>query len=164
MESGTPETRSNAWNEQAKYQLLLRIIAQTKENRPIKWDLINMPGRTTKSLQNMWTRINKEVQELEAQNEGEGSGVATPRKSSAKKSAGRGRPKKSDPIVPEEADDEEDVAPIPFKLASKKKRESLLEDEVSDIKRMKTEDDDVLLRAFKSEDGILDGFGDGDEC
>lgn len=41
-----------------------------------------MPGRTTKSLQNMWTKINKSVADLEeAQNAGGGTiAVKTPTK------------------------------------------------------------------------------------
>jgi hypothetical protein len=49
-------------------QFLLHIIAQLKgdNNKAISWNKINMPGRTTKSLQNMWTKINKTISEMEA--------------------------------------------------------------------------------------------------
>lgn len=49
-------------------QFLLHIIAQLKgdNNKAICWGKINMPGRTTKSLQNMWTKINKTIAEMEA--------------------------------------------------------------------------------------------------
>lgn len=51
-------------------QFLLHIIAQLKgdNNKAISWNKINMPGRTTKSLQNMWTKINKTISEMEAAN------------------------------------------------------------------------------------------------
>lgn len=49
-------------------QFLLHIISQLKgdNNKAISWNKINMPGRTTKSLQNMWTKINKTISEMEA--------------------------------------------------------------------------------------------------
>lgn len=48
-------------------QFLLHIIAQLKgDGKAISWSKINMPGRTTKSLQNMWTKINKTIAEMEA--------------------------------------------------------------------------------------------------
>jgi hypothetical protein len=60
----------------------LRIVAQLKEDgRSIKWEKINLPGRTVKSLQNMWTKINKQIADFEAQeNNGEPTPVKTPRK------------------------------------------------------------------------------------
>jgi hypothetical protein len=52
-----------------------------EDGRPIPWSKINMPGRTTKSLQNMWTKIQKEAAALD---DGEETPVATPRKSTRK--------------------------------------------------------------------------------
>ncbi|KAH7149950.1 hypothetical protein B0J13DRAFT_673714 [Dactylonectria estremocensis] len=84
------EGKALPWTEEAKNQFLLRIIGQFKEDgKQINWSRVDMPGRTTKSLQNMWTKINKLVSELEEKN-GAGEGtptkkVATPRKPRAKK-------------------------------------------------------------------------------
>lgn len=45
----------------------------------IKWEKINIPGRTVKSLQNMWTKINKQISDFEArENSGEGSVPVVP--------------------------------------------------------------------------------------
>ncbi|KAL7899253.1 hypothetical protein HDV63DRAFT_335198 [Trichoderma sp. SZMC 28014] len=88
MDPETPEKSSGAWSESAKYEFLLRIISQLKEDgRSIKWEKINLHGRTVKSLQNMWTKINKQIADFEAtQNNGEPTPAKTPRK--------RGPPKK----------------------------------------------------------------------
>jgi hypothetical protein len=49
-----------------QFQFLIRIVAQLRENgRTINWQKINMPGRTVKSMQNMWTKINKMIAEAE---------------------------------------------------------------------------------------------------
>ncbi|QLI64489.1 Hsp90 co-chaperone [Metarhizium brunneum] len=56
------------WTEEAKFQFLIRIVAQLRENgRSINWQKIDMPGRTVKSMQNMWTKINKMIAEVEAE-------------------------------------------------------------------------------------------------
>ncbi|KAL6836391.1 hypothetical protein J3E69DRAFT_27474 [Trichoderma sp. SZMC 28015] len=92
MDCGQLEKGSSAWTEDAKFQFLLRIVAQLKgDGRGIKWEKINIPGRTVKSLQNMWTKINKQINDFEArENSGEGSLVipTRPRK--------RGPPRKKD--------------------------------------------------------------------
>jgi hypothetical protein len=71
----------------SQFQFLLRIVAQLKEDgRSIKWEKINLPGRTTKSLQNMWTKINKQIADFEAQeNSGEATPAKTPRKRGPRK-------------------------------------------------------------------------------
>ncbi|PNP45878.1 hypothetical protein TGAMA5MH_02618 [Trichoderma gamsii] len=91
MDPETPEKSGVIWTEAAKYQLLLRIIAQLREDgRTIKWDKINFPGRNVKSMQNIWTRINKQIADLDTQeNNGEPTPVKTPRK--------KGQPKKKAP-------------------------------------------------------------------
>lgn len=65
-----------------QYQFLLRIVAQFKEDgKQINWSRVGMPGRTTKSLQNMWTKINKQVNDLEEKhNNGISDYPATPTK------------------------------------------------------------------------------------
>ncbi|KKP05033.1 hypothetical protein THAR02_02820 [Trichoderma harzianum] len=92
MDCGQQEKGSSAWTEDAKFQFLLRIVAQLKgDGRGIKWEKIVIPGRTPKSLKNMWTKINKQINDFEArENSGEGFLVvpATPRK--------RGPPRKKD--------------------------------------------------------------------
>ena len=70
-----------------KFQFLLRIVAQLKEDgKSINWQRLNMPGRTTKSLQNMWTKINKAVADLE---ETSGSGTTSPAKTPTKRTPTR---------------------------------------------------------------------------
>lgn len=60
-------------------QFLLRIISQYRsEGKSISWSKIEMPGRTTKGLQNMWTKINKTIDELDAQQQNGGNAPATP--------------------------------------------------------------------------------------
>ncbi|KAL7963342.1 hypothetical protein V8C34DRAFT_89345 [Trichoderma compactum] len=92
MDCGQQEKGSSAWTEEAKFQFLLRIVAQLKgDGRGIKWEKITIPGRTAKSLKNMWTKINKQINDLEArENSGEDFVVvpAKPRK--------RGPPRRKD--------------------------------------------------------------------
>ncbi|OAA61486.1 hypothetical protein ISF_05565 [Cordyceps fumosorosea ARSEF 2679] len=55
------------WTDEARFQLLLRVIAQLQRSgQGIKWDEINLPGRTQKSLQHQWAKIKLQVAELEA--------------------------------------------------------------------------------------------------
>lgn len=69
-----------------QFQFLLRIVAQLKEEsgRSISWTKLNMPGRTTKSLQNMWTKIQKDIAALETGGDGDAAG--TPKKAARKTS------------------------------------------------------------------------------
>lgn len=66
----------------SQFQFLLRVVAQLKEDgRSIKWEKINLPGRTPKSLMHMWAKINKQITEFEtAESNGEPTPVKTPRK------------------------------------------------------------------------------------
>ncbi|KAL7950296.1 hypothetical protein V8C42DRAFT_195014 [Trichoderma barbatum] len=82
MDTNAQEKGTLAWTEEAKFQFLLRIVAQLKgDGRGIKWEKIHIPGRTVKSLQNMWSKINKQINEFEArENSGEGSAVIVPAK------------------------------------------------------------------------------------
>ncbi|RCI09561.1 hypothetical protein L249_4042 [Ophiocordyceps polyrhachis-furcata BCC 54312] len=83
MSQEVTPSKGNPWTEEAKIQFLLRIISQLREDgRTINWSRLGMEGRTTKSLQNMWTKITKEIAEMEARDAGEGS-VGTPSKSKA---------------------------------------------------------------------------------
>ncbi|VUC27211.1 unnamed protein product [Clonostachys rosea] len=71
-----------AWTEEAKF--LLHIIRHLREkNRTINWSSIKMGERSTKSLQNQWTKVNKQLAELDAQL-GE-SAPSTPNKATGKK-------------------------------------------------------------------------------
>ncbi|KAL7938143.1 hypothetical protein V8C35DRAFT_330170 [Trichoderma chlorosporum] len=80
MDPGLQEKGTLAWTEEAKFQFLLRIVAQLKgDGRGIKWEKINIPGRTVKSLQNMWTKINKQINDFEAR-EKSGEDVVMPTK------------------------------------------------------------------------------------
>lgn len=56
-----------------------------EDKRSVPWSKINMPGRTTKSLQNIWTKINKEIQDLQNETDGNPSPEKpTPKKSTRK--------------------------------------------------------------------------------
>ncbi|EJP69506.1 hypothetical protein CRV24_002927 [Beauveria bassiana] len=77
------EAKSSAWTEEARYQFLLRIIGQLQRNgQSIKWDEINIPGRTQKSLQHQWAKIKSQVAELEKA-AGQPSDPSTPTKAKA---------------------------------------------------------------------------------
>ncbi|POR37544.1 Uncharacterized protein TPAR_02259 [Tolypocladium paradoxum] len=105
------------WTDEAKFQFLLRIIAQLRDDgKTMNWARINMAGRTTKSLQNMWTKINKEISEIEAAENGENGGTPTkPRPSTPRK----GRTKKVEKPSPvngpcaSDSEGETDVKPTP---------------------------------------------------
>ncbi|KAF4437401.1 hypothetical protein F53441_13035 [Fusarium austroafricanum] len=98
MSDATP--KANAWTDEAKNELLLRIIAQLKpEGKGINWSEIHMEGRTVKSLQNQWTAFNKKMEAYKQQS-ADGGAVTTP----AKKTPGRKRGPKAKKI---ESEDEE---------------------------------------------------------
>ncbi|KAJ4138271.1 hypothetical protein NW768_002092 [Fusarium equiseti] len=66
-ELSTP--KANAWTDEAKCELLLRIIAQLKsDGKGINWNEIQMEGRTMKSLQNQWTAFNKRIEAIKQTN------------------------------------------------------------------------------------------------
>ncbi|PTB60766.1 hypothetical protein M431DRAFT_12616 [Trichoderma harzianum CBS 226.95] len=122
MDCGQLEKGSSAWTEDAKF--LLRIVAQLKgDGRGIKWEKINIPGRTVKSLQNMWTKINKQINDFEArENSGEGSLVipAKPRK--------RGPPRKkalAGAAGPGDEDLDDDFSDVKQKFVKKRTVEDI---------------------------------------
>ena len=51
-----------------------------EDGRSINWTCLQMEGRTTKSLQNQWTKIVKEITDMES---GEGGLAATPPRAKA---------------------------------------------------------------------------------
>ncbi|PHH65328.1 hypothetical protein CDD81_2740 [Ophiocordyceps australis] len=72
----TTPGKSNAWTDEAKLHFLMRIICQLRvDGATVNWSKISMEGRTTKSLQNQWFKMNKEINELAAEN---ASGQKTP--------------------------------------------------------------------------------------
>ncbi|KAL6883945.1 hypothetical protein HDV57DRAFT_436368 [Trichoderma longibrachiatum] len=109
-----------AWTEEAKFQFLLRIVAQLKgdgRGTSIKWEKINIPGRTVKSLQNMWTKINKQISDFEArENSGEGSVPVVPVQPRKRGRPGKKGLNKGADLVDEGVDDEGlDVKPMLLK-------------------------------------------------
>ncbi|TWU76539.1 hypothetical protein ED733_007756 [Metarhizium rileyi] len=75
------------WTEEAKFLFLVRIVAQLRENgRSINWHKVSMPGRTVKSMQNMWTKINKMIAEVEAEDGDTPVQRPSPRKRAPKRS------------------------------------------------------------------------------
>ncbi|KAK1256085.1 hypothetical protein MKX07_008344 [Trichoderma sp. CBMAI-0711] len=156
MDAAGQEKGALAWTEEAKFQFLLRIVAQLKgdgRGTSIKWEKINIPGRTVKSLQNMWTKINKQISDFEArENSGEGAAAAVPVQPRK-----RGRPSKKGldkdaGLADEGVDDERlDVKPMLLKKrgaedandekrgAGKKRPKVKSEAVVNDAVRFKTE-------------------------
>ncbi|KAK3177820.1 hypothetical protein K4F52_009424 [Lecanicillium sp. MT-2017a] len=67
MTEATPEKgNAGAWSEDDKTEFLLRMIAHLKDDsKAINWKEINMRGRSLKSLQGQWTKVNKALAELE---------------------------------------------------------------------------------------------------
>ncbi|KAJ6444523.1 Fungal transcriptional regulatory protein [Purpureocillium lavendulum] len=139
-------TKANAWTDEAKVELLLRIVAQLREDgKNVNWSRVNMPGRTIKSMQNQWTKFNKEIAELKND---DGSGVKTATPTRAKAARGRGRPKKSESVVaPGATDDEEDVKVTPKKRGAGRAASN------SAAKRIKKDAEDALDAKLEEEDG-----------
>ncbi|KAJ6789313.1 hypothetical protein PWT90_01053 [Aphanocladium album] len=77
--------KASVWTEEAKYELLLRVIHQLKQGKSINWSGIRMKDRNTKSLTNVWTKINKDMAELEDLEDTSGSATTTPKKGPATK-------------------------------------------------------------------------------
>ncbi|KAK7431482.1 hypothetical protein QQZ08_001972 [Neonectria magnoliae] len=137
------------WTEEAKYQFLLRIVAQFKEDgKQINWSRVVMPGRTTKSLQNMWTKINKQVSDLEEKhNNGNYEFTATPTKKIA--TPRKPRAKKSDTIVNDEDDSDGNTASV--KKATPRKRAAASSTPKRSAKTKK-EDQGGISASIKTED------------
>ncbi|KPM38754.1 hypothetical protein AK830_g7801 [Neonectria ditissima] len=159
------------WTEEAKYQFLLRIVAQFKEDgKQINWSRVVMPGRTTKSLQNMWTKINKQVSDLEEKhNNGNYDYPATPTKKMA--TPRKPRAKKSEAVVNDGDDDSEGNSasakkPTPRKRAAASEltssRVRICHAETDQrtpdstpkrsVKAKIEEEDDIVSASIKSED------------
>ncbi|KAM3511999.1 hypothetical protein MY11210_004325 [Beauveria gryllotalpidicola] len=98
----------SAWTEEARYQFLLRIIGQLQRNgQTIKWDEINIPGRTQKSLQHQWAKIKSQVADLE-------KGACQPSvPSTPTKAKGAGAKRKADAVLTPEATPQKKLAPLP---------------------------------------------------
>ncbi|QUC16956.1 uncharacterized protein UV8b_01197 [Ustilaginoidea virens] len=113
--ASTSEAKSLPWTEEAKYQFLLRIVAQLRQDgKAISWQKINMPGRTPKSLQNMWTKINKTIAEMEQEN-----GDATPvNKPSPRKKLPTKSKSVADQVDGEYVEDDDE---LPIKATPKKR-------------------------------------------
>ncbi|KAG6003673.1 hypothetical protein E4U54_000644 [Claviceps lovelessii] len=100
------------WTDEAKFQLLLRIVAQLQEGgKSIDWTKINLPGRTPKSLKNTWSNIRKSIAELEEKERAGGLGMdnGTVNGSPAKSATPRKRlPSKNKAMALKEAQDDDD--------------------------------------------------------
>ncbi|KAI1011581.1 hypothetical protein LB504_002330 [Fusarium proliferatum] len=130
--------KPNAWTDEAKNELLLRIIAQLKpEGKSINWSEINMEGRTVKSLQNQWTFFNKKIEAFKAQSN-DGSSPSTPVK---KATPGRKRV----PKAKKGGSDEEDAYETP-KVTPRKRRAPITETPDSESKAVKKELSDATVK------------------
>ncbi|TQV98724.1 hypothetical protein V2A60_007570 [Cordyceps javanica] len=103
-----------AWTDEARFQFLLRVISQLQRSgQSIKWDEINIPGRTQKSLQHQWAKIKTQVAELEKA----GGQPSTPTK--AKGKAAGAKRKAEEPPTPD-ATPLKKRTPLPNSLPIKK--------------------------------------------
>ncbi|KAM0563239.1 hypothetical protein ACHAPJ_000957 [Fusarium lateritium] len=135
-DTGTP-TKPNAWTDEVKIELLLRIISQMKpDGKGINWSEINMPGRTVKSLQNQWTILNKKMEAYKQQST-DGSAPTTP----AKKTPGRKRGPKPKKV---ESEDDEDTG-LGAKKATPRKRRAPSTPERA-AKAVKKELNDAIIK------------------
>ncbi|KAH6996260.1 hypothetical protein BKA56DRAFT_609520 [Ilyonectria sp. MPI-CAGE-AT-0026] len=140
------------WTEEAKYQFLLRIVAQFKEDgKQINWSRVVMPGRTTKSLQNMWTKINKAVSDLE---EKKGSGDSEAAATPTKRTATPRKPRAKKAPVPTD-DEDSDGNSLSVKKATPRKRAATGTPR-RPAKVKKDQDDEDITASIKAE-------ADGDE-
>ncbi|KAM0219974.1 hypothetical protein ACHAPA_000654 [Fusarium lateritium] len=136
--SDSASGKPNAWTEEAKNELLLRIIAQLKpEGKGINWSEIHMENRTVKSLQNQWTAFNKKM-EAYKQGSADGSAPATP----VKKTPARKRIPKA-----KKADSEdEDEYDSPKKVTPRKRRATKTETPENAAKAVKRELSDAIIK------------------
>ncbi|KAF5963353.1 hypothetical protein FBULB1_13440 [Fusarium bulbicola] len=135
--------KPNAWTDEAKNELLLRIIAQLKpEGKSINWSEINMEGRTVKSLQNQWTFFNKKIEAFKAQSN-DGSAPSTPAK---KATPGR----KRGPKAKKGADSDEDNVYETSKVTPRKRRAPKTPE--SESKAVKKELSDAVVKNEDMED------------
>ncbi|KAF5965896.1 hypothetical protein FCOIX_12732 [Fusarium coicis] len=133
--------KPNAWTDEAKNELLLRIIAQLKpEGKSINWSEINMEGRTVKSLQNQWTFFNKKIEAFKAQST-DGSSPSTPAK--------KVTPRKRLPKAKKGGSDEEDAYETP-KVTPRKRRAPKTPD--SESKAVKKELSDATVKDEEMDD------------
>ncbi|KAF5691108.1 hypothetical protein FCIRC_516 [Fusarium circinatum] len=135
--------KPNAWTDEAKNELLLRIIAQLKpEGKSINWSEINMEGRTVKSLQNQWTFFNKKIEAFKAQSN-DGSAPSPPAK---KATPGR----KRGPKAKKGADSDEDNVYETSKVTPRKRRAPKTPE--SESKAVKKELSDAVVKDEDMED------------
>ncbi|KAH0597410.1 hypothetical protein MHUMG1_04788 [Metarhizium humberi] len=132
------------WTEEAKFQFLIRIVAQLRENgRSINWQKIDMPGRTVKSMQNMWTKINKMIAEVETE-----SGDAPIKRPSPRKRT----PKKGQSVAASEDDDERSTpAKSPRKAVPQKRASTGRGGTAKKLKKGADDIDDEDDMVFKPE-------------
>ncbi|KAG9259267.1 uncharacterized protein F5Z01DRAFT_632338 [Emericellopsis atlantica] len=126
--------------DRPQLEFLLRIIAVYKDNKPMPWSRINMPGRTQKSLQNQWTKIQKDIAAL-TDGDPETALKVTPRK----------RGKKAVGI--ENGDDDEEDTPTKKKARTPTKaKDKAVKKEVKN--EGLTDDEDIIVK--KEEDSDMD--------
>ncbi|RKK99505.1 hypothetical protein BFJ71_g6100 [Fusarium oxysporum] len=134
--------KPNAWTDEAKNELLLRIIAQLKpEGKSINWSEINMEGRTVKSLQNQWTFFNKKLEAFKTQSN-DGSTPSTP----AKKATSA---RKRGPKAKKVALDDDEVYESP-KVTPRKRRAPKTPE--SDSKAVKKELSEAVVKDEEMDD------------
>ncbi|KAM0350280.1 hypothetical protein ACHAPU_003447 [Fusarium lateritium] len=137
--SDTALPKANAWTDEAKNELLLRIIAQLKpEGKGINWSEIHMEGRTVKSLQNQWTFFNKRI-EVYRNNPADDSAPAIPVKKARARKRARMAKKAAD------SEDDNEFA-SPKKVTPRKRRAPETEDTENAAKAVKMELSDAFVK------------------
>ncbi|KAJ3497568.1 hypothetical protein NLG97_g1808 [Lecanicillium saksenae] len=121
--------KASVWTEEAKYELLLRIIHQLKQGKSINWGAIRMKDRNTKSLTNVWTKMNKDMAELEDLDDTSSSAANTPKKGSAAKRKA---------AVKKEEDDEAPETPV----KKRGRRAAVKKEKSTPVKKEEDEDED----------------------
>ncbi|KAK0391030.1 hypothetical protein NLU13_0532 [Sarocladium strictum] len=93
MENSTPTKGSRA--KDVQYELAIRVLAHYRQraaNKGVQWNMINMPGRSLKSMQGLFTKINEDIKSLDidgsAATSGGGGGHETPPTAGKKRARG----------------------------------------------------------------------------
>ncbi|KAK2591807.1 hypothetical protein QQS21_010508 [Conoideocrella luteorostrata] len=149
------EGRGLPWTDEAKFQLLLRIVAQLREGgKPIDWQKIRMPGRTPKSLSNMWCKINKMIGELD---QGQGRDAAPVEKPTPRKKASKAKLIVSIPDDDDDGDDDDDEESQKKTIIRKRSAADFSDGTFKKLKREKLDDDlqDEKIM-FKSDPDIFE--------
>lgn len=77
-----------------QYELLLRIVNQLSKSGKPDWNSMEMPGRTPKALSHQWSRIQKEMSNLDSGNDSGAASTSATSTPKGKKGVAGGFPAK----------------------------------------------------------------------